>query len=155
MLQCSDAVESILNQLIVRERDENNCHLGAKQRERSTFLQEALINRFDILTAGPVKLSLKAFRVQDERCMVSIDNSELISVWSLISSTLWGFLIDAYVDKDRHDDDLLQNEVSHASLDDLLSLSQILTSIAKPEENVLHSGLDRTYGLVSPDLIGV
>ena len=55
MLQCSDAVESILNQLIVRERDENNCHLGAKQRERSTFLQEALINLFDNLTAGPVK----------------------------------------------------------------------------------------------------
>lgn len=55
MLQCSDAVESILNQLIVRKRDENNCHLGAKQREQSTFLQEALINLFDNLTAGPVK----------------------------------------------------------------------------------------------------
>lgn len=93
--------ESILNQLLLHKRDEDNCYSSAKKCERPSdfinFLREALINVLDMLKRDFAKTSLKKLSVHDKGSMLYlvIDNLELLREWDK-SSTILPFLFGLY-----------------------------------------------------------
>ncbi|GMH31307.1 hypothetical protein Nepgr_033150 [Nepenthes gracilis] len=93
--------ESILNQLMLHQRNKENCYSSAKRCERPSdfvnFLREALINILDNLKgksgkSGPKKL---LEHVKGYMIYLIIDNMELVRLWDK-SSTMLPFLFNLY-----------------------------------------------------------
>lgn len=93
--------ESILNQLALHVRDEDNGYSNAKKCEKpsdfTNFLREALVNILDTLKGNPPKSSLKKKSAHDMGNMIylMIDNLELLREWDK-SSTILPFLFGLY-----------------------------------------------------------
>ncbi|KAK9749416.1 hypothetical protein RND81_02G124200 [Saponaria officinalis] len=90
--------ESILNQLALHKRDEDNSYSSAKKCDKpsdfANFLREGLVNVLDILKGKSSKVSSKKLSSDNDRgemIYLIIDNLELVREWDK-SSTILPFL---------------------------------------------------------------